>query len=262
MKHKTQTTILTIAAALVSLGADFSIQEKHRLGAYLSLVTAGHEKIYAPDDGNKEEYIVGSTCPNCDGRAVLGDGKVEFPCEWREGEFYCYNGKIAKSGSMKEAEEIEQSLEGITDYGLDLFAESYTDQCEGESCQQEEGDEEEQPALPLKTSEVERARGPSWNVEGRTRYTRSFLVEHLREDHSFVDTDRYSLENLKIIHDNFHNTGKPFIEESFSSSQAQNKKQEVSSSSSSSCPSGNCPVSSSGSSRSTSSSRRGLFRRR
>lgn len=223
MNYKTRTTIIIIAGALFSLGADFSIREKHRLGAYLSLVTAGHEKIYAPDDGKKEEYIVGSNCPNCDGRAVLGDGKVEFPCEWKEGEFYCYNGKVAKSGSMKEAEEIEQSLEDITDYGLDLFAESYTDQCEEGCCRQERSDEAKQPALPLETSEVARARGPSWNVEGRTRYTRSFLVEHLREDHSFVDTDRYSLENLKIIHDNFHNTGKPFIEESFSSSQAQNK---------------------------------------
>ena len=141
MKHKTRNTFFIVAGALIALGADFSIQEKHRLGAYLSLVTAGHEKIYAPDDGKKEEYIVGSNCPNCDGRAVLGDGKVEFPCEWKEGEFYCYNGKVAKSGSMKEAEEIEQSLEGITDYGLDLFAESYTDQSEEESCRQEEGDE-------------------------------------------------------------------------------------------------------------------------
>lgn len=67
--------------------------EKHRLASYLAYVVVGVE-AEAPDGGSI--YTVGANCGDCNGSGVLGDGTVEFPCEWSDGLYYCNKGKIAK----------------------------------------------------------------------------------------------------------------------------------------------------------------------
>ena len=82
--------------------------ELHRLASYLAYITAGFD----PDDPGGIEYVVNEPCVNCQGSGVLGDGKVEFPCEWSDGLYYCNKGKIAKlsDGDAMDYEDIGDAL--------------------------------------------------------------------------------------------------------------------------------------------------------
>ena len=90
--------------------------ELHRLAAYLAYITTTLD----PDDPGGIEYTVGEACKNCQGSGVLGDGKVEFPCEWEDGKYYCNKGKIAKrsDGDQMDYEDIGDAMcESVCDCG-------------------------------------------------------------------------------------------------------------------------------------------------
>ena len=86
--------------------------ELHRLSSYLAYITVGLD----PDDPGGIEYVAGETCVNCQGSGKLGDGKVEFPCEWSDGLYYCNGGKIAKKsdGDAMDYEVDEAMCEAAT----------------------------------------------------------------------------------------------------------------------------------------------------
>ena len=90
--------------------------EKHRLASYLAYVVVGVE-AEAPDGGSI--YTVGANCGDCNGSGVLGDGTVEFPCEWSDGLYYCNKGKIAKKsdGDNMDFEVDEAMCESVCNCG-------------------------------------------------------------------------------------------------------------------------------------------------
>ena len=82
--------------------------EKHRLASYLAYVVVGVE---TSGPGGESIYTVGETCRECNGTAVLGDGTVVFPCEWKDGLYYCNKGKIAQKSAGDEMDyEVDETM--------------------------------------------------------------------------------------------------------------------------------------------------------
>ena len=57
--------------------------------------------------------------PKLSGFRCLGYGKVEFPCEWEDGKYYCNKGKIAKrsDGDQMDVCEVGCARESVCDCG-------------------------------------------------------------------------------------------------------------------------------------------------
>ena len=108
--------LLTCWAVIATAATPLPDAEKHRLASYLAFITTTLD----PDDPGGIEYTVGDTCQNCQGSGVLGDGKVEFPCEWEDGKYYCNKGKISKrsDGDQIDVCEVGCALcESVCDCG-------------------------------------------------------------------------------------------------------------------------------------------------
>ena len=107
---------LALWAATATAATALPPNELHRLAAYLAFITTTLD----PDDPGGIEYTVNDPCGNCQGSGVLGDGKVEFPCEWEDGKYYCNKGKIAKrsDGDAMDYEDIGDAMcESVCDCG-------------------------------------------------------------------------------------------------------------------------------------------------
>jgi hypothetical protein len=73
--------------------------------------------------------------------------------------------------------------------------------------------EVEEPAKQPNTSvklEPIRMSSTTWNVKGDWNFTEDELRRHIESDHDLENLTDYSLEELKVIHDNMHNGYTPF----------------------------------------------------
>jgi len=116
MKKTILIGLLTCWAVIATAATPLPDAELHRLASYLAYITTTLD----PDDPGGIEYTVGETCGNCQGSGVLGDGKVEFPCEWEDGKYYCNKGKVAKrsDGDQMDVCEVGCALcESVCDCG-------------------------------------------------------------------------------------------------------------------------------------------------
>ena len=116
MKKAILITMLTCWAVIATAATPLPPNELHRLASYLAYITTTLD----PDDPGGIEYTVGDTCQNCQGSGILGDGRVEFPCEWEDGKYYCNKGKIAKrsDGDAMDVCEVGCALcESVCDCG-------------------------------------------------------------------------------------------------------------------------------------------------
>jgi len=267
---------LALWAATATAATALPPNELHRLAAYLAFITTTLD----PDDPGGIEYTVGETCGNCQGSGVLGDGKVEFPCEWEDGKYYCNKGKIAKRSdgdamdvcevgcALCETPERDELFEAIEDAPA-RFNESYVRDLEYDlqkaleevqtlkatcpdcpTCadpQPTESQEETQPAEePSSLTDLSQTQ---WNWQGTSNVPISEMRRHLISEHSVSpdSVDKLSREELIALHNLLHNE-----EVRASTPQAKSKTKTYSSGG---CPGGNCPT---GPSRSYS---RGLFGR-
>lgn len=58
----------------------------------------------------------------------------------------------------------------------------------------------------VKKPEVYSMGGPNWNFEGYSYPTRTFMINHLQEDHGVsIDMSIFTNRELRIIHNNIHN---------------------------------------------------------
>ena len=276
MKKAILITTLALWAATATAATALPPNELHRLAAYLAFITTTLD----PDDPGGIEYTVGETCGNCQGSGVLGDGKVEFPCEWEDGKYYCNKGKIAKRSdgdamdvcevgcALCETPERDELFEAIEDAPA-RFNESYVRDLEYDlqkaleevqtlkatcpdcpTCadpQPTESQEETQPAEePSSLTDLSQTQ---WNWQGTSNVPISEMRRHLISEHSVSpdSVDKLSREELIALHNLLHNE-----EVRASTPQAKSKTKTYSSGG---CPGGNCPT---GPSRSYS---RGLFGR-
>jgi hypothetical protein len=94
-----RTLIVLVVVGLCSplWGQGLDLREKHRLGAYLTFITITSKDIGGGSPS--AEYVVGDPCRECLGLGTVGDGTVAVKCNWSDGDYYCNNGKIAKTGS-------------------------------------------------------------------------------------------------------------------------------------------------------------------
>ena len=267
---------LALWAATATAATALPPNELHRLAAYLAFITTTLD----PDDPGGIEYTVGETCGNCQGSGVLGDGKVEFPCEWEDGKYYCNKGKIAKRSdgdamdvcevgcALCETPERDELFEAIEDAPA-RFNESYVRDLEYDlqkaleevqtlkatcpdcpTCadpQPTESQEETQPAEePSSLTDLSQTQ---WNWQGTSNVPISEMRRHLISEHSVSpdSVDKLSREELIALHNLLHNE-----EVRASTPQAKSKTKTYSSGG---CPGGNCPT---GPSRAYS---RGLFGR-
>ena len=116
MKRAVLIGLLASWAVIATAATPLPPNELHRLASYLAYITTTLD----PDDPGGIEYTVGDTCGNCQGSGILGDGRVEFPCEWEDGKYYCNKGKIAKrsDGDSMDVCEVGCALcESVCDCG-------------------------------------------------------------------------------------------------------------------------------------------------
>mgnify|MGYP001422407982 CR=1 FL=1 len=237
MKKAILITTLALWAATATAATALPPNELHRLAAYLAFITTTLD----PDDPGGIEYTVGDTCKNCQGSGVLGDGKVEFPCEWEDGKYYCNKGKIAKRSdgdamdvcevgcALCETPEREELFEAIEDAPAH-YNEAYVEKLEydltsalqeletlkaGETCQQDEADqpEENQAETPepeeSSSKNVTLYRMPNntkWNWSGRSNPSTEFMRQHLMDEHG-IDASMMTREQMQLLHNNAHNYG-------------------------------------------------------
>ena len=267
--------IITLAcwAVIATAATPLPPSELHRLASYLAFITTTLD----PDDPGGIEYVVNEPCQNCQGTGILGDGRVEFPCEWEDGKYYCNKGKIAKrsDGDSMDVCEVGCALCEETPKRDELFddlanapkradesyvlylerqlqealEESGTGKATCPDCptcadpQPEETPEETQPVEePSSLTDLSQTQ---WNWMGTSNVPISEMRRHLINEHSVSpdSVDKLSREELIALHNLLHNE-----EVRASTPQAKSKTY-----SSGGCPGGNCPT---GPSRS-----RGLFGR-
>lgn len=211
--------------------AELPNAELHRLGAYLAYVVAAVKTDGG--GGNTPVKPTGGVCQECNGVGKVGDGVVMFTCG------AC--GGTGKASSEPPPVEPDEPIA-----------------VEGEKAPAKE----EPPAVPATPpKQAEQAKvappsgekvvvpsgGASWNWQGRWNVSAASKRSHLVSEHgmSKSQVDRMSDQEMTALHNLLHNES------------VRRSAPKTTTKSSSSCPSGNCPTSSSSSSR----SRYRLFRR-
>ena len=263
---------LALWAATALAATPLPDAELHRLASYLAYITTTLD----PDDPGGIEYTVGDTCQNCQGSGILGDGRVEFPCEWEDGKYYCSSGKIAMRSDgdamdvceigcalCEETPECEQLDDPPARFNADYVRQLECDlqkaleevenskatcpDCPTCADPQQTEDQPETPEpAPACLTDLSQTQ---WNWQGTSNVPISEMRRHLTDEHSIdpASLDKMNREELIALHNLLHNE-----EVRASTPQAKSKTKTYSSGG---CPGGSCP---SGSSRSYS---RGLFGR-
>ena len=257
-----------------AIAADpLSLNEQHRLGAYLAYV------VSSVKPSEQEEVLkAGMTCPNCGGRGATGDGKICSTCDWvsPDGLLACKGtGKLVATGVANDQlleddyEELTERLEASGGFTEEMkeFSEAIENVADdwNESTVRDLGCKlqdvlEAKEASEPPAKDIMCLKGNAWTFEDKRirEATNAEMIDHLVTVHD-IDSDsaiKMDREELIALHNLLHNSE---VRASAPSSSCPSGSCPTSSSrsSGSSCPSGNCPTSSSGG-----SSRRGLFGRR
>jgi pyruvate/2-oxoglutarate dehydrogenase complex dihydrolipoamide acyltransferase (E2) component len=211
--------------------AELPNAEIHRLAAYLAYVTSS---VDAGGDGggNTPDKPTGGACQECNGVGKVGDGVVMFTC-----------GACGGTGRNQSSRPPVEPDEAIAVEDEKAPAKEEPPAVPATPPKQAE---QAKVAPPSGKAVVVPSGGASWNWQGQNNVSASTKRSHLISEHgmSKSQVDRMSDQEMTALHNLLHN-------------EEVRRSAPKSSKSSSSCPSGNCPTSSSSSSR----SRYRLFRR-
>lgn len=208
--------------------AELPNAEIHRLAAYLAYVTAA---VDAGGDGGGNTPVkpTGGVCQECNGVGKVGDGVVMFTCG------AC--GGTGRNQSSRPPVEPDEPI-AVAPAAEEPPAVPATPPKQAEQAK---------VAPPSGKAVVVPSGGSSWNWQGRWNVSAASKRSHLISEHgmSRSQVDRMSDQEMTALHNLLHNE------------EVRRSAPKATTKSSSSCPSGNCPTSSSSSSR----SRYRLFRR-
>lgn len=212
-------TLVVFLALTATSAAALPSAELHRLGAYLAYAVAA-VKTDGGSTPDKPVSPTGGVCSECNGVGKVGDGVVMFTCGHCNG-----SGREPVANQAPEDNPEMPQPDAVAPEPEPQVVEP-----------------EEESSPPLTSMKQTR-----WNWSGVGSPPLSVKRKHLISEHS-VDPDsvnKMSNAEVEALHNLLHN------------SEVRRSAPKTTTKSSSSCPSGNCPTSSSSSSR----SRYRLFRR-